>query len=186
MIRTLTALSALIALAACSPVLPQPSPVQPLGPSRPVLFADAQGAGPANPEAQARWEAGQAEYLAWSARRSGWSTTASGLQYRREGLPNLLGDRPGPTDTVEVHYEGTFIDGRVFDSSYERGETIEFPLNRVIAGWTEGLQLMRTGETYHFVIPANLAYGNRWMGTDIPPNSVLLFKVELIDVTPAG
>lgn len=154
-------------LAACA-TTPRPAPIDP------------------GPPSQERWEAGQAAYLAWSGARRGWSTTDSGLQYRREGRANPHGAMPGPTDTVRVHYEGTFIDGRVFDSSYERGEPIEFPLNRVISGWTEGLQLMRVGETFNFVIPADLAYGGRGAGGgEIPPNSALLFKVELLDVTPA-
>lgn len=159
---------AAFALTACASA-PQPAPVD------------------AGPPSQERWEAGQAAYLEWSGARRGWTTTDSGLQYRREGRANPSGAQPGPTDTVRVHYEGTFIDGRVFDSSYERGEPIEFPLNRVIRGWTEGVQLMRVGETFHFVIPADLAYGERGAGGgEIPPNSALLFKVELLDVTPAG
>jgi len=167
--RTLIPLAALtLALAACA-TAPQPAPVDP------------------GPPSQERWEAGQAAYLAWSGARRGGGPTERGLQYRRAGRPNADGAMPGPTDTVRVHYEGTFIDGRVFDSSYERGEPIEFPLNRVISGWTEGLQLMRVGETFNFVIPAGLAYGGRGAGGgEIPPNSALLFKVELLDVTPAG
>ena len=134
---------------------------------------------------QAGWEAGQVAYLAWNATRRGWTTAESGLQYRRVGDANPSGARPGPTDTVRVHYAGTFIDGRTFDSSYDAGEPIEFPLNRVIAGWTEGVQLMREGETFEFAIPADLAYGDRWVGGDlIPPNSTLLFRVELIAVNP--
>lgn len=160
------ALSALL-LTACA-TSPAPAPVDP------------------GPPSQERWEAGQAAYLDWSGARRGWTTTDSGLQYRREGRAVRDGAQPGPTDTVRVHYEGTFIDGRVFDSSYERGEPISFPLNRVIRGWTEGLRLMREGETFHFVIPADLAYGERGAGGgEIPPNSALLFKVELLDVTPA-
>lgn len=132
------------------------------------------------PEAYA---AGQAAYLDWNAKRRGWTTTASGLQYRREGRPNPSGRQPTATDVVRVHYEGTFIDGRRFDSSYDRGEPAEFPLNRVIRGWTEGVALMREGETFHFAIPSSLAYGDRWVGGDeIPPGSTLLFKVELIQV----
>ncbi|WP_341923616.1 FKBP-type peptidyl-prolyl cis-trans isomerase [Peiella sedimenti] len=128
----------------------------------------------------------QDAYLAWSRTRPGWQVTDSGLQYRRVGRAHPKGARPGPTDTVRVHYEGKFIDGRVFDSSYQRNEPAEFPLNRVIRGWTEGLQLMRAGETFEFVIPANLAYGERWVGGDaIPPGSVLVFKVELLSVTAA-
>ena len=127
--------------------------------------------------------AGQAAYLAWNGARRGWTTTASGLQYRREGRAHPQGAQPTATSTVSVHYEGTFIDGRKFDSSYDRGEPAEFPLNRVIKGWTEGVALMRVGETFHFAIPADLAYGARWVGGDeIPPNSTLLFKVELLEV----
>jgi FKBP-type peptidyl-prolyl cis-trans isomerase len=132
---------------------------------------------------QAEWDAGQAAWLAWNAPRRGWTTTASGLQYRREGAARPDAPRPSASDTVRVHYEGTFIDGRKFDSSYDRGEPAEFPLNRVIAGWTEGVALMHVGETFHFAIPASLGYGARWVGGDeIPPNSTLLFKVELLEV----
>jgi FKBP-type peptidyl-prolyl cis-trans isomerase len=132
------------------------------------------------------YTAGQAAYLAWNGARPGWTTTASGLQYRREGeRAHLEGDQPTETDTVVVHYEGTFIDGRKFDSSYDRGEPAEFPLNRVIKGWTEGVALMHVGETFHFAIPATLGYGDRWVGGDeLPPNSTLLFKVELLEVKP--
>ena len=163
--RSLILLAAL-ALTACA-TAPEPAPVDP------------------GPPSQARWEAGQAAYLEWSDARRGWSTTESGLQYRREGRASRDGATPGPTDTVRVHYEGTFIDGRVFDSSYERGEPIEFPLNRVIPGWTEGLQLMRVGETFNFVIPADLAYGER----DRPPiygGSALRFEIELIAIPDAA
>ena len=155
-----------------------------------VLAACASASEPAMEPAapsQAGWEAGQAAYLAWNAERRGWSVTDSGLQYRRIGAARPDGDRPGPTDTVRVHYRGTFIDGRQFDSSYDGGEPIEFPLNRVIAGWTEGVQLMREGETFEFVIPAALAYGDRWVGGDlVPPNSVLIFQVELLEVNPGA
>lgn len=140
---------------------------------------------PTGHSTQAQWDAGQAAYLAWNGTRRGWTTTALGLQYRREGRANPSGRRPVATDTVRVHYEGSFIDGRKFDSSYDRGEPAEFPLNRVIAGWTEGVALMREGETFQFVIPASLAYGDRWVGGDeLPPNSTLRFKVELIEVKP--
>lgn len=106
-------------------------------------------------------------------------TTASGLQY----MVIVKGDGPLPADTseVEVHYEGTLIDGTVFDSSYDRGESISFPLNRVIPGWTEGVQLMPVGSTYMFYIPSELAYGDRDSGP-IPPNSVLIFKIELLGI----
>jgi FKBP-type peptidyl-prolyl cis-trans isomerase len=136
---------------------------------------------------QAEYDAGQAAWLAWNGARRGWTTTASGLQYRREGRANPSGAQPSATDTVRVHYEGPFIDGRKFDSSWDRGEPAEFPLNRVIRGWTEGVALMHVGETFHFAIPAELGYGDRWVGGDeLPPNSTLLFKVELLEVKPAG
>jgi FKBP-type peptidyl-prolyl cis-trans isomerase FkpA len=139
------------------------------------------------PPSQERWDAGNAAYLTWNGARRGWTTTASGLQYRRVGPAHSEGRQPGPTDTVKVHYRGTFIDGREFDSSYARNEPAEFPLNRVIKGWTEGVGLMRVGEKYEFVIPAGLAYGSRWEGGDeLPPNSTLLFTGELLDVTPAA
>ncbi len=136
---------------------------------------------------QANWDAGNAAYLEWNLARGGWNVTDSGLQYRRVGRANPDGRQPGPTDTVRVHYRGTFVDGREFDSSYARNEPAEFPLNRVIRGWTEGVGLMREGETLEFVIPASLGYGERWVGGDeLPPNSTLLFTVELLEVKPAG
>lgn len=124
----------------------------------------------------------QAAFLAEYAQGEGTMVTNSGLMYRveREGE----GANPDANDVVEVHYEGRLIDGTVFDSSYARGETIEFPLNRVIPGWTEGLQLMQEGAKYQFAIPAELAYGSRRMGDDIPANSTLVFDVELFNVTP--
>jgi len=119
------------------------------------------------------------KFLKENASREGVFTTASGLQY--EIL--VKGDGPMPADTseVEVHYEGTLMDGTVFDSSYERGESISFPLNRVIKGWTEGVQLMPVGSTYMFCIPSELGYGDRDSGP-IPPNSVLIFKIELLGI----
>ena len=88
---------------------------------------------------------------------------------------------PADTSEVKVHYEGTLVDGTVFDSSYDRGEPISFPLNRVIKGWTEGVQLMPVGSAYKFYIPANLGYGARDQGS-IPANSVLIFKIELLGI----
>ena len=110
----------------------------------------------------------------------GYTTTPSGLQYKveKEGT----GKRPIAWDTVEVHYEGKLLDGRVFDSSYERKETTTFRLSRVIKGWTEGVQLMKEGAIYHFIIPPELAYEDKSVGSLITPNSTLKFKVELIDV----
>jgi FKBP-type peptidyl-prolyl cis-trans isomerase FkpA len=125
--------------------------------------------------------AGQA-YLDENAKKEGVSVTESGLQY--EVLQAAEGAKPAATDTVKVHYTGTLTDGTKFDSSVDRGEPVEFPLNRVIPGWTEGVQLMNVGSKFRFTIPSELAYGERDMGT-IPPNSVLVFEVELLDIVKA-
>lgn len=112
---------------------------------------------------------------------TGYTTTASGLKYKvvKEGT----GAMPKAEDTVEVHYTGKLLDGTVFDSSVERGETISFPLNGVIKGWTEGLQLMKEGAKYEFIIPPYLAYGERGTpGGPIGPNATLYFEVELFKV----
>ena len=148
--------------------------------------APATPPGPVGPATQENWDAGQAAYLAWNGQRRGWTTTESGLQYRRIGKAHPAGAQPKSTDTVKVHYRGVRIDGVEFDSSYKRGEPAEFPLNRVIAGWTQGVALMREGETFEFAIPAALAYGGRRVGGDIPANSTLIFTVELIEVKPAA
>jgi len=124
-------------------------------------------------------EAGK-KFLEENALKEGITKTASGLQY--EVLQEGTGPKPGPTSTVEVHYEGRLINGKVFDSSYQRKETISFPLNRVIAGWTEGLQLMPTGSKYRLYVPSELGYGARGAGGDIPPHSALIFDVELISI----
>ncbi len=124
-------------------------------------------------------EAGQA-FLAANAKKEGVVTTASGLQYKV--LEAGTGPRPKATDTVNVHYRGTFIDGKTFDSSYDRGEPISFPLNRVIAGWTEGVQLMPVGSKYEFYIPYKLAYGERGAGGAIPGYATLIFQVELLAI----
>ena len=124
-------------------------------------------------------EAGK-KFLEENALKEGITKTASGLQY--EVLQEGTGPKPGPTSTVEVHYEGRLINGKVFDSSYQRKETISFPLNRVIAGWTEGLQLMTTGSKYRLYVPSELGYGTRGAGADIPPHSALIFDVELISI----
>lgn len=131
-------------------------------------------------EAQKNLKAGE-EFLAENRNKEGVQVTESGLQYKV--LEEGSGESPAATDTVTVHYEGTLIDGTVFDSSYERGEPTTFPLNRVIEGWTEGLQLMEEGATYRFFIPGDLAYGmNPRPGGPIGPNETLIFKVELIEV----
>ena len=112
--------------------------------------------------------------------REGVQETESGLQY--EVLVQGKGKKPTAEQTVKVHYEGTLIDGTVFDSSYQRGEPIEFPLNGVIKGWTEGLQLMPVGSKYKLYIPYELGYGDRGAGSSIPPYSTLIFTVELLEI----
>ena len=119
-------------------------------------------------------------FLAENAKRAGVIVTGSGLQY--EVLTAAEGKKPKATDKVKVHYEGTLIDGTVFDSSYRRGEAISFGLNQVIKGWTEGVQLMSVGAKYKFFIPYNLAYGERGAGAQIPPYAALIFTVELLDI----
>ncbi|MBY0503667.1 MAG: FKBP-type peptidyl-prolyl cis-trans isomerase [Bryobacteraceae bacterium] len=120
------------------------------------------------------------KFLEDNLKKEGIQATASGLQY--EVLREGTGPKPKATSTVEVHYEGRLIDGRVFDSSYQRKQSISFPLNRVIAGWTEGLQLMPTGAKYRLYIPSELGYGARGAGADIPPHAALIFDVELISI----
>ena len=120
------------------------------------------------------------KFLAENGKREGVKTTASGLQY--EVLEATLGQKPKATDSVKVHYEGTLIDGTVFDSSYKRGEPISFPLSGVIKGWTEGLQLMSVGSKFKFFIPYQLAYGERGAGGSIPPYAALIFTVELLGI----
>jgi len=125
-------------------------------------------------------EEGQA-YLAKNKGKKGVVTTESGLQY--EIMKDADGPKPTAEETVEVHYHGTLLDGTVFDSSVDRGQPIEFPLNGVIKGWTEGVQLMPVGSKYKFTIPSELAYGpNGTQGGPIGPNMVLIFEVELLDI----
>ena len=127
-------------------------------------------------EAKAAGEA----FLAENAKREGVKVTESGLQY--EVLEATIGQKPKATDIVRVHYEGTLIDGTVFDSSYKRGESITFGLNQVIKGWTEGLQLMSIGSKYKLYLPYQLAYGERGAGANIPPYAALIFTVELLGI----
>lgn len=117
-------------------------------------------------------------FLANNAIREGVVVTPSGLQY--EILVDAQGDKPTITDQVTCHYHGTLIDGKVFDSSVNRGQPATFPLNRVISGWTEALQLMSVGSKWRIYLPPHLAYGDRQAGAMILPNSSLIFEVELL------
>lgn len=124
-----------------------------------------------------------ANFLKANKAKAGVITTASGLQY--EILKDSVGGtKPSATDEVTVHYKGTLLNGKTFDSSYDRKEPATFGLNKVIPGWTEGVQLMNTGSKYRFFIPYQLAYGERGAGANIPPYSTLIFEVELLKITP--
>lgn len=120
------------------------------------------------------------DFLKKNAQRPEIKTTPSGLQY--EVLEATIGQKPKATDTVRVHYEGTLVDGTVFDSSYRRGQSISFALNQVIKGWTEGLQLMSVGSKYKLYIPYQLGYGAQGAGANIPPYAALIFTVELLGI----
>src|SRR5262249_8884679 len=123
------------------------------------------------------------KFLEDNKKKPGVKTTATGLQYKveKEGT----GPAPKPTDMVTVNYRGTLIDGTEFDSSYKRNQPATFPVNGVIKGWSEALQLMKKGAKYQLFIPSTLAYGERAMGPDIGPSSTLIFDVDLVDVKPA-
>lgn len=123
------------------------------------------------------------KFLEENAKKEGVQVTESGIQY--EVLTAAEGDKPAATDTVTVHYTGTFLSGETFDSSVERGQPAVFPLNRVIAGWTEGVQLMSVGAKYKFTIPSDLAYGPNGNPPRIPGNSVLQFEIELLEIKKA-
>jgi len=133
----------------------------------------------ARQQAQGAIAAGKA-FLEENGKKEGVVTTKSGLQYTV--LSEGTGRSPKATDRVRCHYEGTLIDGTVFDSSYRRGEPADFPLDGVIPGWTEGVQLMKEGAKYRFFIPYLLGYGERGAGSSIPPYSTLIFDVELVKV----
>jgi FKBP-type peptidyl-prolyl cis-trans isomerase FklB len=120
------------------------------------------------------------DFLAENSNKPGVIVTESGLQY--EVLVEGSGEKPTADSMVRAHYEGTLIDGTVFDSSYSEGEPIEFPLYGVISGWTEALQLMNVGSKYRLVIPSDLGYGPQGRGAKIPPYSTLIFDVELLDI----
>ena len=164
--RTLIALAALpaLAVAACASAPESPAPVQ-LG------TGTAEG-----------WAAGNAEYLRINGERRGWTTTESGLQYRRIGRANPEGRQPASTDTVKVHYRGIAADGKEIDSSYKRGEPAEFPVNRVIPCWREGLQLMKEGGKAKLSCPPATTYGMRGSSALIPSNTTMQFEIELLSV----
>lgn len=125
-------------------------------------------------------KAAGAKFLAENGKREGVKTTASGLQY--EVVKQGDGPKPVPTDKVNVHYHGTLLNGKVFDSSVQRGEPITFGVQEVIKGWTEALQLMNVGSKYKLFIPADLAYGDNGAGSDIGPGETLVFEVELLKI----
>jgi FKBP-type peptidyl-prolyl cis-trans isomerase len=134
----------------------------------------------AHAEQSAKNQAEGASFLTENAKKDGVVTTASGLQYK--ALTTGSGAKPTPSNRVKVHYHGTLIDGTVFDSSYERGEPIVFPVTGVISGWVEGLQLMNVGSKFELVIPSDLAYGANGSGPAIGPDATLIFQVELLDI----
>ena len=119
-------------------------------------------------------------YLEAAAKEEGAVKTSSGLIFK--SLSPGTGESPKLTDTVKVHYKGTFIDGTEFDSSYKRDEPTEFPVNKVIKCWTEGLQRMKVGEKAQLVCPPGIAYGDRGMGGIVPPGAVLVFQIELLEI----
>ena len=166
---------------AAVPINAGPTEMHPLTPVRPqaaVLLALCAALCAAAPGASA-----QTDPLKAAAAETGAVTTASGLVFRT--LKQGKGASPAATDTVKVHYRGTFTDGREFDSSYTRGEPASFPLNRVIKCWTEGVQLMKVGSTARLTCPAAIAYGEKGAGGGkIPPNSTLRFEVELLAINP--
>ena len=123
-----------------------------------------------------------AKFLEDNKKKPEVKTTASGLEYKVE--KDGTGAQPKPTDMVTVNYRGTLIDGTEFDSSYKRGQPATFPVNGVIKGWTEALQLMKVGSKYQVVVPSNLAYGERAVSPEIGPNATLIFEVELLDAKP--
>lgn len=148
-------------------------------PDSAVIFLNAYEKKVREQEAEQRKKQ-QADFLEANLQREGVKQTASGLQYMVVKMGE--GEKPIASDKVRVHYEGYLLDGKKFDSSIDRGKPTEFTLNRVIKGWTEGLQLMPVGSKFTFYIPYNLAYGSQGAGNAIPPYSTLIFEVELLDI----
>lgn len=160
--RTLILMAAVLALAACQP-------------------KGKEAAGPAAPTEQS---AASKAFMEKAGKEAGVKVLPSGLAYKIVRSGPETGLKPGPHDEVKVHYEGKLEDGTVFDSSYERGQPAAMPLDRLIPGWQEALQLMRPGDEWTLYVPSNLGYGDEAAG-QIPPGSPLIFKIELIDVLPA-
>ena len=153
-----------------------------IGPNEALIFdVELLRVNPGAEEAEEALDRAMA-FLRDNAARAGVETTNSGLQFEIIRSGGGDGLSPDARDVVRVHYQGTLTDGTVFDSSYERGEPAQFPLNGVIPGWTEGLQLMKTGDKYRFFLPPELAYGPAGAGGVIGPNEALVFEVELLDV----
>jgi peptidylprolyl isomerase len=146
-----------------------------------IAYYFMRSSGGANPEQTAANKQAGAEFMETNKTAEGVKTTNSGLQYLV--LQSGTGTKhPSASDRVRVHYEGTLLDGTVFDSSVKRGQPISFGLNQVIKGWTEGVQLMLVGGKTRFFIPADLAYGNKGAGSDIPGGATLIFEVELLGI----
>ncbi|HEY0648922.1 FKBP-type peptidyl-prolyl cis-trans isomerase [Phenylobacterium sp.] len=167
--RLISATVAVLALSACA--------------TAPAAPPAAQVAYTGTPQEQ--WIQGQRAYEVWSAARPGWRVTESGLQYRRVKAAKGSAPKPTAESTVTIHYVGRFIDGREFDSSRSRGQPATFPLGRLIKGWQEGVPMMRVGETWEFVIPSTIAYGERDRAP-IPSGSTLLFEIELLGIEGEG
>jgi FKBP-type peptidyl-prolyl cis-trans isomerase len=164
--------------------------LRPLAAALALALAACASAPPATPvrytgSPQEQWVQANKAYLAWNGARPGWKTTDSGLQYRVVKRAKASAPKPEPGAVVTIHYVGKFIDGRTFDSSRERNEPATFPLGRLIKGWQEGVPMMRVGETWEFVIPAELAYGDR-NRDPIPNGSTLLFEIELLSIPAEG
>lgn len=162
------------------PVRPSPRLAIALLAALPLVGCQEPASPPAEPAEEAAKPMNGATFRAENAQREGVVTLPSGLQY--EVLAEGDGASPGPTDRVVTHYHGTLIDGTVFDSSVERGQPATFPVNGVIAGWTEALQLMQVGDKWRLVLPPELAYGERGAGARIGPGATLVFEVELLEV----
>lgn len=161
--RLIVVLSAVLALGACN-----------------------RGAASADPAQLAKSAAEAKAFMDTNAKVAGVQTLPSGVQYRIVRSGPASGLKPGPNDEVKVHYEGKLVDGKVFDSSYERGQPAAMPLPALIPAWKEALQLMRPGDEWTLYVPPAMGYGEEGAGGgEIPPNSVLIFRIELIDVLPA-